>query len=246
MKKQLFLFGIATALLLVSSSGAAIANSTTAEWRILSLVPLPNGGLNFATTHPAATTLNGEPALAFSLPTSDSGEFAVYMLVNHNSNSEPLTGATITTTVSVSCAGTCDFVYRTSSGYSSAGTPASVRIEFQATTSGTYNANDYWWYHGAVSLASATGTTVTINANTNDRSLWSNICGQSAADTTVYSGPDCVGGTFPGVSPYDGFTAALANAKIISLSFGGGSFFANGVAVTGSATFTATPFVVTS
>ena len=243
MKRQLVLFGIATALLLMSSSGAAFANSTTAQWRILSLVPLPNGGLNYATTHPTSTALNGGPALAFSLPSSDSGEYAVYMLVNHNSNQEPLTGATKTATVSVMCtSASCTFAWRGTT----TGAPASVRIKIQDTTSGAYTPNDYWWYHGAVSLASATGTAITINADTNDRASWSNICGQSATDTNVYAGQDCVGGTYPGVSPYDGFTTALANAKIISFSFGGGSFFANGVAVTGSATFTATPFVITT
>ena len=243
MKRQFVLFGIATALLLISTSGAAFANSTTAQWKILSLEQLPNGGWNYKTSHPAATTLDGAPALTFQFLADDGMQYTNYMLVNYNSNVEPLTGATITATVSVTCSSaSCAFDWRGTS----TGSPASVRIEIQDTTSGAYTPNDYWWYHGAVSLASASGTAVTITADTNVRASWSNICGQSATDTTVYTGTDCVGGTYPGVSPYDGFTNVLANAKIISFSFGGGSFFANGVAVIGSATFTATPFVVTT
>ena len=61
---------------------------------------------------------------------------------------------------------------------------------------------------------------------------------------TVHSGPDCVGGTYPAESPYDGFTNALKNVKEVGLSFGG-SGYARGVALDGgTASFQLNSFTV--
>lgn len=109
---------------------------------------------------------------------------------------------------------------------------------------GNWGVNDYWWPTNRVSLSTSI-TDFDIIASTSDRTNWTNICGQSATDTTVYSGPDCVGGTYPAESPYDGFTNALINVKEVGLSFGG-SGYASGVALSsGTASFQLNSFTVT-
>lgn len=115
------------------------------------------------------------------------------------------------------------------------GTPADayVRLYFQSAQ-GNYNANDYWWSLDSCNLNTASACN--LNVPLNDRSRWTNLCGQSANDLTVYTGPDCgLGGTYPGVSPYDGFTSAKRNVKDVGLSFGRAARFASGVAIADTA-----------
>jgi len=89
-------------------------------------------------------------------------------------------------------------------------------------------------------------TSGTVTARLNDRANWSNICGQNATDTIAHPGPNCVGTTDPAVSPYDGFTNAMANVKEIGLSFGSAGSYASGIALDGGpGTFTMTNFTVT-
>ena len=113
-------------------------------------------------------------------------------------------------------------------------------------TSGPFTSNDYWWYSGdSLDLNTAT-TSDTVIASLNDRVNWTNICGQVATDTTTHAGPNCVGGTDPAVSPYDGFTYAMANVKQLGLSFGSASRYASGIARDGGAgTFSVSAFSVT-
>ena len=173
--------------------------------------------------------------------TTTTGSFLTYLETNYNVD---LTGKTITVTASwTDPVGTPAYATR---GGTSDG--AYARIEFQDVTSGSYTSNDYWWYNGsALDLNGASSGS--ISAALSDRAHWSNVCGQSATDTTPHPGPNCVGGTDPAVSPYEGFTNAMRNVKVVSLSFGRGSAFASGVAWNGgpttSATFDLTSFDVT-
>jgi hypothetical protein len=88
------------------------------------------------------------------------------------------------------------------------------------------------WSTGSLDLNTMTHGTLTVLLT--DRSQWTNICGQSATDRTAHPGPNCVGGTDPAVSPYDGFTNAMENVKQVSLSFGSGGSYASGVAIQGT------------
>ena len=126
---------------------------------------------------------------------------------------------------------------------------AYVRLEFQDTASGAYTSNDYWWFTGTTGTGVAdlnVGTSATLTASLADRTQWTNICGQSATDTVPQPGPNCVGGTDPAVSPYDGFTNALKNVKEVNLSFGRAARYASGVAAVGTddAVFNMTSFTV--
>jgi hypothetical protein len=61
-----------------------------------------------------------------------------------------------------------------------------------------------------------------------------------------HPGPNCVGGTDPAVSPYDGFSNAMKNVKQIGLAFGSSGSYASGIAMNGTTgTFTLTQFVIT-
>ena len=124
---------------------------------------------------------------------------------------------------------------------------ANFRIYF-ASAQGNYNSYSYWWSTGtanSIDLNNLDGTG-SYSVSLTDRSQWSDLCGKIATDTTVYSGPNCVYGTDPAMSPYNGFTDAMKNVKVIGISFGGGSYYANGVANTAStpATFELTQFDV--
>jgi hypothetical protein len=109
---------------------------------------------------------------------------------------------------------------------------AYVRFEFQDVTSGPFTSSDYWW--STVSLDLNAVSTGTLSASLADRTIWTNMCGQRADDTTPHPGPNCVGGTDPAVSPYDGFTAAMKNVKLVGLSFGSSGTYASGVALDGA------------
>jgi len=204
------------AVLVMAAAAPALADGnlagSAAGWKILTTVALPNGNTNFMTSHPDAAADGG--GLSFALPSAGDG-YTNYLLRNYN---QDLTGQVIKATVSVS--GSPAFDVRPGCAGS---IPPSVRIEFQDTSAGTYLPTDYWWsdVNGATTLAAASAGSVNLTGDTTDLSDWSDINGQSA---TNYSAE---------------FEAALQNVKQVNLSFGGGSCFANGVAVTsGTATFT--------
>ncbi len=112
---------------------------------------------------------------------------------------------------------------------------AHVRFEFQDVTSGPFTSNDYWWSSTNLDLNAVgyAGAPMNLTASLADRTLWTNICGQSATDTTPHPGANCVGTTDPNVSPFDGFTKAMKNAKLVGLSFGSDGSYASGVALDG-------------
>ena len=175
--------------------------------------------------------------VGFTFNKTSSGWFTVYL----NTNFIDLTGKTSIIAKSSWTASTL-YVNRAQSEESG----ALFRLYFQSAQ-GNYNANDYWWSSDSCNLNDPLAAlSCELNVPLNDRSHWTNLCGQSANDVTVRSGSDCVGGTYPGVSGYDGFTNAMRNVKDVGLSFGRPSRFASGVAFagTGSASFHLNSFSV--
>ena len=122
-------------------------------------------------------------------------------------------GKTITAKFAIEGAGT--FTYY---GAPTAGLPANARLYFN-TANGPFAFTKYWWSNPANwTLAVAPGVgTISVNV---DPALWSDWNGQF------------------GTTDVAAFNEAASNPDLIGLSFGGGSFFENGVGMsTGSATF---------
>jgi hypothetical protein len=221
-------------LTIVAVAVPAVASDITdqANWRVFNVMPATSKFWDI--NKPDTTTSGGKEFPIQQFDTAATGSFVVYFLNNYNVS---LTDDSVVTAD----------VSWTSGVYVTRGYPdrtAYVRLEFQDVTSGKYTSNDYWWYSGYLDLNAVTGGTLT--AALSDRAHWTNVCGQLATDTTAHPGPNCVGGTDPAVSPYDGFTHAMAKVKMIGLSFGRASRYASGVAmVHRSGTFTMTDFRVT-
>jgi hypothetical protein len=210
---------------------AVVTNLSSRQWRLFSVMPATSA---YWDIDPLARMSDGVAAFPFQpFVAADSGEFAVYLESNYNFD---ITGKTITANVSWDPG---QFVTR-----GPAADGAYVRVEFQDVASGNYTSNDYWWYSGSALDLNA-GTGGTLIAPLGDRAHWSNICGKSATDETAHPGPNCVGGTDPAISPYDGFTNAMKHVKVVSLSFGRKSAYASGVAVVGgSSAFTLSSFTI--
>ena len=120
-------------------------------------------------------------------------------------------------------------------------TGAYVRLEFQATSSGTYDSNDYWWYTFSLDLNALSEGTLT--AALTDREHWLNQSGKLATNTT--EDWQQWQGDIVHMSPYDGFTKAMKNVKEIGLCFGSSGSYASGVAKTVSpGTFTVSSFTI--
>jgi hypothetical protein len=182
--------------------------ATARFWDIDKPLPLSGGVLQF-------------PIQQFLSPTT--GSFAIYVLNNYNVD---ITGRTFNMTASWTPG-----VYETRSTTCSG---AHVRFEFQDVTASSFTSSDYWWSTVSLDLnaVSYAGAPMNLTASL-DRTLWTNICGQSATDTTPHPGANCVGTTDPNVSPYDGFTAAMKDTKQLGLSFGSDCRYASGVALDG-------------
>jgi hypothetical protein len=227
---------------LIVPAGATSPNQTSLtanNWRAFNVNPSTS---YFWDINKATSDGTGGISAPFSqFESTTTGSFLTYLETNYNVD---LTGKTITVTASWTPPDGTP-AYATRHGLSDG---AYAYVEFQDVTSGSYTSNDYWWYNGnAFDLNSASSGSVT--AALSDRAHWSNVCGQSATDMTPHPGPNCVGGTDPAVSPYDGFTNAMRNVKVVSLSFGRKSAFASGVAWNGpsatSASFDLASFDVT-
>jgi hypothetical protein len=206
-------------------------NLLATPWRIYNILPGSNSLWDINKVQYSGGVLSF-PFHEFQ--TTTSGSFAVYLENNYNLD---ITNKTIT----------ADVNWTPGTNYiSRSGVPgdAHVRLEFQDVTSGPFTSNDYWWNTGNLDLNLASSGTLT--GSLADRSQWTNICGQSATDTTPHPGPNCVGGTDPAVSPYDGFTKAMKNVKQVSLSFGRASSYASGVATvaSNSSVFNMTGFTI--
>lgn len=235
MKKLLAAMTAALMMVALVSSTAFAAPPTsdlmTQAWRIQNIMPATSALWDINKVKLTGGALSF-PVRAFESKTT--GSFAVYFQNNYNTS----------LTESKTLSATANW---TQGGYETRSTPSSAaygRFWFQAAI-GNYNSNDYWWYSGD-SFDLNTTIADTITAPLATRASWSNICGQVATDTTAHPGPNCIGGTDPNVSPYDGFTNAMANVKQLGISFGSASRYASGIAfVGGPATFTVSGFTVT-
>ena len=118
------------------------------------------------------------------------------------------------------------------------GADAKVGLFFQTKSGGGFDPSDYWWSGSSrVSLTSIVATPTTLTTALSDPSLWTNFYGKPGNQAGTY---EVNGITYP--SAADGFAAAMANIDSWGVSFGGGSFYANGVGTpTGSAVFTLEP-----
>ena len=106
-----------------------------------------------------------------------------------------------------------------------------VRFFFETGNAGGSDPTHYWWSN-PVSLPLATGSKIPLSSafGVGSGSQWSDYNGQ-------------FGGT--GAADTASFDAAISHVTAIGLSFGGGSFFENGVSISnGSGTFTLNDFSV--
>lgn len=220
---------IAVMALLTTSVFAGTTSSLLGQqWRIFNAMPATK---SFWDINKVKLDANG--ALTFPIAEfqgTSSGSFATYFMNNHNSD---ITGLTISATANWTGG---SYETRVSSG-------GYGRVWFQDVTSGPYTSNDYWWYSGQILDLNTATLTGSVTAPLIASANWTNICGQSALDTTPNPGPNCVGGTDPNVSPADGFANAMKNVKQLGLSFGNNDGFAKGIALdNGTGTFSVTAF----
>jgi hypothetical protein len=157
--------------------------------------------------------------VGFTFNELSTGWFSVYLKTNYAYGD--LTGKTIT--ADTSWTSSTQYVSR-----SRVAGDAHFRLEFQSAQ-GHYNSNDYWWSTDSCDLNTQSGCILEVALT--DRTHWTNLCGQSATDTTPHPGLNCVEGIDPAVSPYDGFTNAMRNVKEVGLSFGRAGAYASGVAI---------------
>lgn len=243
--KRYIIGGLISALMVFGVTVPAIASSPKAtnlignNWRVFNIMPATNSLWDINQAKSDGGTGVEFPFQPFLSTTT--GSFAVYLQTNYNND---LTGKTISTNVSWTPGS-----YETRSGVIG---DAYVRIEFQDVQQGPYTSNDYWFYTGTtgtgvVDLNGVGSSGTLLTASLTDRSQWTNLCGQSATDTGTYPGTNCVGGTDPAVSPYDGFTNAMKDVKVVGLAFGRAARYASGVAVVNStsSTFDMSTFTIT-
>ncbi|PYS70702.1 MAG: hypothetical protein DMF73_12365 [Acidobacteria bacterium] len=214
----LSLFAVLVTFAFATSSVAQ--DISTKQWRVFNINP----------DAPKLWDINKAQSLdpsgvGFNFNLLSSGWFTVYL----NTNYGELTGKSAIS-ANTSWTPSTQYINRSLTPLD-----AYFRLYFQSAQ-GNYDANDYWWSSDSCNLNDP-GAAVFCNLNVSltDRTHWTNLCGQSATDHTVYSGPDCVGGTYPGVSPYDGFTKAKRNVKDVGLSFGRAARYASGVAISDAA-----------
>ena len=110
------------------------------------------------TRHPDAL-----PGGGMTFPLLDESEgYTSYLLLNHNRD---LTGKTITANVTTNGG---SFVANPSGGCDST---ATVGLEFQDTSAGTYDSNDYWWSIDRRTLNSLIGGGI-LTTSLADRTQW--------------------------------------------------------------------------
>ncbi len=238
---------LTTALIVLASVKvtSAISPKLGTDWRVFNIEPSTNflWDINRPQANPGG--LLEFPIQPFQSTTT--GSFVVYLYNNYNFD---LTGSTLTADASWT-QGTFETRHAPTCGNGSESCGAYVRFEFQDVSDGPYNQNDYWWSTGT---SSTSGTNLNLNAATSgtldaslaDRSLWSNLCGRLATDTsTGYT--DCITGEPVTVSAYDGFTRAEEQVKQLGLAFGSAVSYASGVAIDGSdpGTFYLRDFTIT-
>ena len=232
-----FIVGTAAgALMLASSVFPAFAASpsqtdlSSNNWRVFNINP----------DVPKLWDINKAPSLGtsgvgFTFNPLSTGWFTVYLKTNYGDLTDKTTMTAVTNWTPSAL-----YVNR----FQQATPDALFRLYFQSAQ-GNYTSNDYWWNTGSSDLN--VGSSSTLTGNLNNRGEWTNLCGQSATDTTAHPGPNCVGGTDPAVSPSDGFDNAKRNVKEVGLSFGRAASYASGVAINSAtpASFQLNSFTVT-
>jgi hypothetical protein len=232
--RKIMLLALTVTLLGATAFSQVNLGKKNTNWKVYNGMPASK---SFWDINQAQTVIGGVsfPIQQFISPTT--GSFAIYLLANYNTD---ITGLTLTADANWSL-GTYSTRSTTFPG-------AHVRFVFQDVTSGTYSSNDYWWSSVNLDLNSTTNGNLnsgTLEASLADRSLWTNVCGQSATDTTPHPGPNCVGGTDPAVSPSDGFSNAMKNVKLVGLAFGSDGSYASGIAMNNTTgAFTLTKFLI--
>lgn len=245
--EKLTLFATLSTIVLLSFTSVAIASSSLnspTQWAIYGETTQPNDMLNF---HPIGH------GMSFAVPdvTSSSPNVVNYMLDTYTVSLTE--GSVITATISVTGNGLIENPLWSGAPYYSPATPAFVRLFIQANlpndhsafcVGGNGNVNNYWWAHGTGAYTFVQGGVSTyILTISLDPSNWSGICGNSVGSVYPPGTPNA-GSTMTTQAQFDN---ALANIKYVGLSFGSGSFFADGVGVdgtTGTATFTLANYAI--
>ena len=161
---------------------------------------------------------NGAIAQFDFLPTPDDALLAM----KSTGPDRSILGKRITATFAIDGGGT--FTYWNEAG--NPGTQASVRLYFN-TANGSFAFTKYWWSNPAAAVLAANGTEMTVTAVV------------SAAEWSDWNGQF-------GTTDVPAFADAASKPDLIGLSFGGGSFFENGVGMkVGSATFRLINYTIT-
>jgi hypothetical protein len=213
-------------VLTLSTVSAFAGDFAVKNWRVYNVKPATASYWDINKAHETSGSLTF-PIQRFESKTT--GSFAVYFLANYNVD---LTGKTMYADASWT-AGTYETRGDCLGAY--------ARFEFQDTTAGFYDSNDYWWAPAGLDLNNATSGEIT--ASLDDRSQWINQSGKSALNRT--EDWQQWQGDIVHMSPYDGFTKAMKNVKQMGLSFGNGCSYASGVAMKdGTGTFTVNSFTI--
>lgn len=168
--------------------------------------------------HRNPATLSGG-GIAFPFNSVETNEYTTYLVTYQSMD---LTGMSIVATFTIVNDGTTSPVFEAREAPDAS---PFVRLFFQSTTPDGWSCDDYWWSNGvgySAILSEVVGRSVTISVSL-DPACWSDQWGHFGTYDTDHLA---------------GFADAVANAQEIGLSFGGGSWFANGVALeSGAATF---------
>lgn len=179
--------------------------------------------------NPSSTTNATGTLASFSFPqTGNNVAYPAFLTTTTDTNLlGNLTGKTISGTIRLDVTSNPQFRYGGQGQWNLGSAPANTRL-FISTSSAPYSNSGYkacpscYWFNAAVSVQiKATTGTATLQ-DTLDPSRWSNANGQ-------------LGSSVPSE-----FTNAIANVRQIGLSYGGGSFYDVGIAITngtGIATF---------
>ena len=126
-----------------------------------------------------------------------------------------LTGETLSATFELAGVDSPFVYYGEPSG---GGTASNVRLFFETSSAGGFNETHYWWSNPAFVDLSTLGNLdqVTISASLGSPGDWSDYYGHNGSETGYSAG----------------YKAAVANVTAVGLSFGGGSFFENGIGTT--------------
>ncbi len=228
--------GAILAAFVVGSAYAQTLPMVGSQWKVYEENTLPNGGLHFYPADHATTVSSG---VEFEMPDATAGTptYVNYLLDNYTTSLTDSDTITAVIDVDTSSGGT---TFRGNTGAGCSGIcPGAVRLLLQSNlAAGNGNApcvgsglnqDNYWWSNPTdyVFVPGPSGD-ITLQVKL-DPGEWSNVCG------------------IPGSSDTADFEEAIANIKYLGLSFGGGSFFANGLGVdgtTGTAQFKLESFTI--